>query len=206
MSALRLVHEDDHLVALDKPPGLLAVPGIGERGAHNLWSLAVERWPTLRIVHRLDQPTSGLLLFALDAAVHRTLSIAFEQRRVDKRYVALVHGEPRDDAGTIELPLAADWPNRPRQRVDAEHGKPSLTHWRVLEREAGRCRLELQPVTGRSHQLRVHLAAIGHPIVGDRLYGPADDSAERMLLHASALRLVHPASGAPLALLSPAPF
>ncbi len=166
----------------------------------------MQRWPALRIVHRLDQPTSGLVLFALDADTHRALSAAFEHRAVDKCYEALVHGAPDAETGSIDLPLAADWPNRPRQQVDRERGKPSLTHWRVRARDAGESRLELQPVTGRSHQLRVHLAAIGHPVQGDRLYGPSDDPAPRLMLHARALRLVHPADGGELALESAVPF
>ncbi len=205
-SAWCLVHEDAHLIGLDKPAGLLAVPGLGEHGAHNLWALASARWPTLRIVHRLDQATSGLMLFALDAGTQRASSMAFERREVDKRYVAVVHGAPADDAGTIALPLVADWPNRPRQRVDHERGKASLTHWRVVDRHGPFSRLELQPVTGRSHQLRVHLAAIGHPIVGDRLYGPLGDPAPRLMLHAASLHLNHPATGAALQLTSTAPF
>lgn len=201
-----VVHEDAHVVALDKPAGLLCVPGRGEGLAHNLWSLALRRWPSLRIVHRLDQATSGLVLFALDAGTHRALSAAFERREVHKRYEALVHGAPAADDGSIELPLAADWPNRPRQRVDPVHGRPSLTHWQVLARGAPGCRLALQPVTGRSHQLRVHLAAIGHPVHGDRLYGPPDDAAPRLMLHAHRLRLPHPAGGGELVLESPVPF
>jgi tRNA pseudouridine32 synthase/23S rRNA pseudouridine746 synthase len=206
-SPLVVVHEDAHVVALDKPAGLLCVPGRGAEGlVRNLWSLALPRWPTLRIVHRLDQATSGLVLFALDADAHRTLSAAFENRAVDKRYEALVHGWPAGESGSIDLPLAADWPNRPRQRVDRERGKPSLTHWRALARGAGESRLELQPVTGRSHQLRVHLATIGHPVRGDRLYGPTDDAAPRLMLHANSLRLLHPVRGGELALESAVPF
>jgi tRNA pseudouridine32 synthase/23S rRNA pseudouridine746 synthase len=205
-AALVVVHEDAHVVALDKPAGLLCVPGLGEGLAHNLYALARPRWPTLRIVHRLDQATSGLVLFALDADTHRTLSAAFERRAVDKRYEALVHGSPAADMGSIELPLAADWPNRPRQRVDRERGKPSLTHWRVAARGAASSRLALEPVTGRSHQLRVHLAAIGHPVQGDRLYGPADNPVPRLMLHARSLRLAHPVHGGELALESAVPF
>ncbi len=202
----QLHHEDKHLIALDKPAGLLCVPGLGVAGACNLRDLAARRWPGLSVVHRLDQATSGLVLFALDAPTQRSLSMAFERRTIDKRYAAVVHGEPAEDAGTIELPLAADWPNRPRQCVDHQRGKPSLTHWRVVQRIGAFSRLELQPVTGRSHQLRVHLAAIGHPIAGDRLYGLAGDEAQRLMLHAASLCLVHPATGAELRLASAAPF
>ena len=145
------------------------------------------------VVHRLDMATSGLMLFARGATVQRCLSAAFEGRRVDKRYVAVVAGVMPDDAFTIALPLAADWPRRPLQRVDLEKGKPALTRGRVLRRDDSNCTVELMPVTGRTHQLRVHLAAQGHPIVGDTLYG--GPSHDRMLLHAAELAFIHPATG-----------
>lgn len=202
-------HEDEHLVVLDKPAGLLAVPGRGEQGRHNLWALANACWPGLQVVHRLDMATSGLIAFARHAAAQRALSITFAERRVDKGYEAVVHGVPDHDDGEIDLPLAADWPRRPRQQVDFERGKASQTRWQVLARDRQRCttRLLLRPLTGRSHQLRVHLAAIGHPIVGDALYGPADDPAPRLMLHACRLALDHPAqAGTRLEWVSPAPF
>jgi tRNA pseudouridine32 synthase/23S rRNA pseudouridine746 synthase len=161
------------------------------------------------VVHRLDEATSGVMLFGLGAAAQRALSIAFAQRRVAKRYEALVHGLPAQDAGQIDLPLAADWPNRPRQQVDRERGKPSHTAWRVLARDAvaQRARMALEPLTGRSHQLRVHLAAIGHPIIGDRLYaGVALPGAPRLMLHACGLRFAHPVHGHPLDIESTVPF
>jgi tRNA pseudouridine32 synthase/23S rRNA pseudouridine746 synthase len=162
------------------------------------------------IVHRLDMATSGLIVFGRGAAVQRALSIAFAERRVAKTYVAVVDGLMNDDAGEIDLPLIADWPNRPRQMVDAVRGKPSRTRWRVLSREAetGRTRVELEPVTGRSHQLRVHLRAIGHPILGDTLYAPPAVAArsQRLLLHASRLQLAHPVDGHALDLRSALPF
>jgi tRNA pseudouridine32 synthase/23S rRNA pseudouridine746 synthase len=196
---------DQHLVALDKPAGLLAVPGRTEPDC--LSARAAALWPDARIVHRLDQPTSGLFLLARGATMQRVLSDAFATRQVDKRYVAVVHGLLAEDSGQIDLPLAADWPNRPRQCVDVAAGKAAVTHWRVLSRDpAGpTTRLCLTPVTGRTHQLRVHLDAIGHAIVGDRLYGPPDDAA-RLLLHASALDLPHPASAERLSLRCPPPF
>jgi len=199
------IHLDDHLIAADKPAGELAVPGRKEPRC--LTTRVQALWPDAQVVHRLDQATSGLMLFARGAAVQRTLSIAFAQRQVDKQYIAWVHGLPAQDHGCIELPLAADWPNRPRQQVDMLGGKPALTHWRVLGRDVAgdRTRLGLQPLTGRTHQLRVHLAAIGHAIVGDALYGPADGAA-RLMLHATRLALAHPVSGAALVLDSPAPF
>jgi tRNA pseudouridine32 synthase/23S rRNA pseudouridine746 synthase len=136
------------------------------------------------------------------------LSLAFEGRAVGKRYEAVVHGLPDADEGMIELPLAADWPNRPRQVVAAMAGKPSTTRWRVLARDTAlaRTRLCLEPLTGRTHQLRVHLAAIGHAIVGDALYGAPGDDALRLMLHAAALHLPHPDDGRMIALRSAVPF
>lgn len=201
-------HEDPHLLVLDKPAGLLAVPGRGEAGALNLWAAANQRWPGLLVVHRLDMATSGLIVFARDARTQRLLSMAFAARQVDKGYEAIVHGLLAGEAGEIDLPLAADWPRRPRQQVDHQHGKASRTLWRVLSRDAAsaRTRLQLTPLTGRSHQLRVHLAAIGHPIVGDALYGPVGDDAPRLMLHASRLAFDHPLSAVRLEWHSPLPF
>ena len=162
-------------------------------------------WPDAQVVHRLDMATSGLVAMGRGGAMQRALSIAFAERRVAKRYVALVAGSVEGEEGTIELPLAADWPNRPRQQVDLQRGKPSVTRWRVLAREGGNTRLELDPLTGRSHQLRVHLLAIGHPIVGDALYAPGL-AAPRLMLHASALAFAHPHTGEPMAFESKVPF
>lgn len=203
-----LVFVDEHLLVLAKPAGLLAVPGRGEDKQDCLAARARLLWPDALVVHRLDMATSGLFVMGRGLAMQRRLSRAFEHREVGKRYVAVVDGAVTGDAGTIALPLAADWPNRPRQRVDAEHGRPSQTRWRVTAREAGGTRLELEPVTGRTHQLRVHLAAIGHPILGDALYAPpaAQARAPRLLLHATRLELAHPASGEPLAFEDAAPF
>jgi tRNA pseudouridine32 synthase / 23S rRNA pseudouridine746 synthase len=198
---LSIVYADAHLVVVNKPPGLLAVPG---RGAdkQDCASLQVQQHCTdALIVHRLDQATSGLMLLARGAAMQRALSSLFESRAVRKDYVAVVHGLLRNDSGTIELPLAADWPARPRQKVDHAIGKPALTHYQVLSRYTtdNTTRLALQPHTGRTHQLRVHLQAIGHAIVGDTLYGSADCGVDlkttRLLLHARRLSLVHPVTG-----------
>lgn len=208
--SLHCLHEDDALLVLDKPAGLLSVPGRGDAGRDCMAARAQVRWPDALIVHRLDMATSGLLLMARGAAVQRQLSIAFAQREVAKRYVACVAGWVADDVGDIALPLAADWPNRPRQQVDPVRGKPSLTRWRVIARdlEHERTRIELEPVTGRSHQLRVHLMAIGHPILGDALYAPPQVLAQspRLLLHATSLHLRHPVGGEILSLASPPPF
>ncbi|HWI84097.1 RluA family pseudouridine synthase [Ramlibacter sp.] len=210
-----LLYVDAHLVVLDKPAGLLSVPGRGAGKADCAWSRVQRQLADALVVHRLDMATSGLLLMARGAAMQRLLSRAFETRQVGKRYLALVDGHlaapaAGDGWGLVDLPLAADWPNRPRQLVDQARGKPSRTRWRVLgfdpERQA--TRLELEPVTGRSHQLRVHLQALGHPILGDALYAPAAarERAPRLLLHASELRLAHPATGAPMHWRSAAPF
>ncbi len=213
-----MLHADDWLIVVDKPAGLLAVAGRGPAGEDCLHARLRLRWPGALVVHRLDMATSGLMVFALHAQSQRALSRAFAERAVDKRYVALVSGRPRacdpDEEGwsRIALPLAADWPARPRQKVDALDGRPSLTRWRLAP-EAGVGRddatlLELQPVTGRSHQLRVHLAAIGHPVVGDTLYAPeaVARAAPRLMLHARELALPHPADGRRVAWRCAAPF
>lgn len=203
--AVELLHADDALLVCVKPAGLLAVPGRGEAGRDCLLARLQLTWPDAEVVHRLDMATSGLMVFARGKAAQRALGIAFEQRQVHKRYLAVVHGRLAGLAGEIDLPLAADWPRRPRQKVDAA-GKPSLTRYQVLaHHDAGTTRLALEPVTGRSHQLRVHLLALGHPIVGDALYGP-QDGAPRLMLHASALAFAHPAGGCALNFESPAPF
>jgi tRNA pseudouridine32 synthase / 23S rRNA pseudouridine746 synthase len=221
-----IVHADGALLIVDKPAGLLAVPGRGEAGRHNLLALLQRAWPDALTVHRLDMATSGLMVFARGAAVQRALSAQFAARAVAKRYEAVVHGDVDAANGTIELPLAADWPRRPRQQVDFTRGKPALTRWIRLpggpppgapktsapspSGPAGIggpvARLALEPVTGRSHQLRVHLLAIGHPIVGDALYGPPDDGHPRLLLHATSLSLTHPATGERCRFDSPVPF
>lgn len=216
LPATAIVHADASLLIVDKPAGLLAVPGRGEAGRHNLLALLQREWPDASVVHRLDMATSGLIAFARGAAVQRALSQQFATRAVAKRYEAVVHGCIDAAAGAVALPLAADWPRRPRQHVDLEGGKPALTWWTRLgsgppTSGAGgsggpTSRLALEPVTGRSHQLRVHLLAIGHPIVGDALYGPDDDDQARMLLHATALSLMHPATGKSCRFDSPAPF
>ena len=202
-----VIYSDDALIVVDKPAGLLAVPGRGEERQDCVAARMQARFADARTVHRLDQATSGLMILARGAMAQRALSAAFESRRVGKRYVALVAGLVAEDQGSIDLPLAADWPNRPRQQVDQERGKASLTRWRVLQRDTakGTTRLELEPLTGRSHQLRVHLLAIGHAIVGDALYAPAL-AAPRLMLHASALTIAHPFDAHALNFSSAAPF
>ncbi len=202
----RVVYADEALIALDKPAGLLAVPGRGPDKQDCLAVRVQTLYPDARVVHRLDMATSGLLLMARGPHAQRQLGMAFAQRCVHKRYVAVVEGVVPHAEGEIDLPLAPDWPQRPRQRVDPTHGKPSLTRYRVLsvDHTLRRTRLCLEPVTVRSHQLRVQLLAIGHRIVGDTLYGAAPH--ERLLLHASELALEHPVSGATVRLQSEAPF
>jgi tRNA pseudouridine32 synthase / 23S rRNA pseudouridine746 synthase len=209
------LHLDDWLVVVEKPAGLLSVPGRGPDKQDCVAARVRRVAPDALVVHRLDMATSGLLLFARGLSMQRALSRLFETRQVAKRYVAVVAGQLQapqgeDGWGTIALPLATDWPNRPRQVVDPEHGRASCTRWRVLDRDVAgdTTRVELEPVTGRSHQLRVHLQAIGHPILGDALYAPEADRvrAPRLLLHATGLRLVHPGTGAPVAWRSPPPF
>jgi tRNA pseudouridine32 synthase / 23S rRNA pseudouridine746 synthase len=205
-----LVFVDDELLVLDKPAGLLAVPGRGEDKQDCLSARAQALWPDALVVHRLDMATSGLFLMGRGLHVQRILGRAFAERAVRKRYEAVVAGVPGPvgSRGTIDLPLARDWPNRPRQQVDRERGRPSTTAWEVIAVQDGTARLALEPLTGRTHQLRVHLQAIGHPIVGDALYAPPEIAAgaPRLLLHACRLELAHPASGEPLVFESAAPF
>ncbi|QHJ01241.1 RNA pseudouridine synthase [Xylophilus rhododendri] len=208
------VHVDAHLLVVEKPAGLLAVPGRGEDKQDCLSARVQAQWPDALIVHRLDMATSGLMVLARDAATQAALGQAFARREVFKRYVAVVDGLPAPDAPDaegwcrIELPLIADWPRRPLQKVDMAAGKPSITRWRVMQRvDETSSRVELEPLTGRTHQLRVHLQAIGHPILGDALYGgAAAGRADRLLLHACALGFTHPATGAALHFDSAVPF
>ena len=209
------VHEDGDLLVLVKPAGLLCVPGRGPLKQDALSTRAQHAWPGALVVHRLDQATSGLVLMARRPAIQRLLGMAFARREVAKCYEAIVHGRPHAAAGDgrwhlIDAPLAPDWPRRPRQQVDPVHGKPSQTLWRMLAHDAASdtTRLALQPLTGRTHQLRLHLAHIGHPIVGDALYADAGSAlrSPRLLLHACRLRLRHPATGSWLHCTSPVPF
>ena len=206
-----LIHyQDAFLLAVEKPSGLLAVPGRGEDKQDCLLTRIQRGHPSARVVHRLDMGTSGLMLFALDADTQRDLGFLFETRRVKKKYLACVRGLPDPVEGEIDLPLAADWPRRPRQRVDFATGRAALTRYRVVESvNAGQsARVELTPTTGRSHQLRVHLAASGHPILGDELYADEDTRrmSARLMLHAERLCFEHPACLGQLSLYSPTPF
>lgn len=190
---------DEHVVIVNKPSGLLSVPGRGEAFADCMAARVAARYPDTEIVHRLDMDTSGLLLFARGKDMQRRFSELFLKRQVDKRYVAIVDGVMTQLAGLIDLPLITDWPNRPRQKVDHELGKPSQTRFEVVSVDAaqGTTRVSLEPITGRSHQLRVHMLASGHPIVGDPLYAgeAAHNRVARLMLHAERLSLMHPVSG-----------
>lgn len=207
---VRTVYRDDSVWVVEKPHLLLSVPGRGPENRDSVtWRLQQED-PEVRVVHRLDLDTSGLMVFALGIDAQRALNRAFAERQVEKEYIAIVDGLVDDDAGEITLPIAPDWPNRPRQRICFERGKSALTRYRVLARDEHQdcTRLQLLPVTGRSHQLRIHLREIGHAILGCDLYAPPDVLARspRLLLHASQLAFHHPRTGEWLRFSSGVPF
>lgn len=218
---LKIIHKDDDLLVLSKPFGLLSVPGKGAHLSDCLETRAKAAFPQALLIHRLDMDTSGLFIMAMNKNAQINLGQQFEQRKVDKTYIARVAGHPEADNGLIDLPLRCDWPNRPMQMVCFEHGKPSKTHWRVLEREQSyrnenaenrapieTALIELKPVTGRSHQLRVHLNELGHPILGDMLYAPlsVEKASDRMELHAQNITLHHPKSGKLISFADACPF
>jgi tRNA pseudouridine32 synthase/23S rRNA pseudouridine746 synthase len=207
---LALVYQDDALLVVDKPSGLLSVPGRGADRQDSLLTRTRKRFPQAECVHRLDMETSGLMVIALGKQVQRVLNRLFQQRQVRKHYVAVVDGRVAPPTGEIHLPLICDWPNRPRQKVDHTVGKPSTTRFHVLHHDPlnHTSRVALQPETGRSHQLRVHLQSLGHAILGDRLYASPQvvSKAPRLLLHASALAFSHPSSGQTTRFYSQAPF
>lgn len=196
-AGMNLIYHDDFLLVVNKPAGLLAVPGRGKDKQDCLSVRLQQQFLDALVVHRLDMATSGLMVFARGAEIQRRLSQMFRERGVEKRYEAVAAGSLMPETGEVGFPLAADWPNRPLQKIDMQSGKPSLTRYRLLAYDAATntSHVELEPVTGRTHQLRVHMAAIGHPILGDALYGDAA-SAPRLLLHATSLRFAHPLTGA----------
>ena len=202
-----ILWRDAHLLVVDKPAGLLSVPGRGEDLADCMIARLQARDPEVRLVHRLDRDTSGVMVFARSRAAQRHLGLQFERRHTAKSYVALVWGAPEAEAGAVDLPIIVDWPNRPRQKVDPVEGRPARTRWQVLAREGEVTRVALMPETGRSHQLRLHMREIGHPILGDQLYasGPALD-APRLMLHSERLSLHHPEGGATVEFTAPCPF
>jgi len=213
-------YADDTLLVVDKPSGLLSVPGRGPANADCVSARVQAEYPDALVVHRLDMGTSGLMVLARGVEAQRRLSAQFAQRQVDKMYEALVAGIPIESASggwsQIRLPLQVDWPNRPRSHVTFEGGKPSHTRWRLVgppltqhgDTRMIHSRVALQPLTGRSHQLRVHLLATGHPILGDELYAPPAiaQAATRLMLHAGALSFNHPVTGVRLSFTQPAPF
>ena len=205
-----ILYRDEHLLLVNKPSGLLSVPGKHPANRDCLISRLQSDFPGARIVHRLDLDTSGIMVVALSADCHRALNQLFAARKTSKEYQAIVFGQVEQQQGQIELPLLCDWPNRPKQKVDLEHGKPALTYYQVLatDPERNSSRLLLKPVTGRSHQLRVHLSAIGHPVLGCDFYAHdrAVKMAQRLLLHATVLSFIHPISGTAINGYSPCPF
>lgn len=204
---LDILHHDAEILAVNKPAGLLSVPGRGEHLADCLIARIQAVFPEALLVHRLDRDTSGVMIFALTPHAQRHLSMQFEKRTAKKAYVARVAARLEPRAGTVDLPLIVDWPNRPRQMVCHDTGKPAVTDWRVVKYETDATRVRLTPKTGRSHQLRVHMLSLGHPILGDPLYasGAALDH-PRLMLHSEELRIKHPDSGESLKFRAKAAF
>ena len=205
---LTVLHADDDLLVVDKPSGLLSVPGKAPEHADCVEARAKQQFPEARTVHRLDMDTSGVMVFALNPAAHRHLGLQFERRKVSKSYIAEVWGHPAADAGEVNLPLVCDWPNRPKQMVSFEHGRPAQTRWDVFKRKERSTLVRLSPLTGRSHQLRVHMLSLGHPILGDRFYadGEALTASPRLALHAECLTVHHPSGGERVTFSSSCPF
>ncbi len=205
--ALDVLHQDDVLLVVNKPAGLLSVPGRGDHLADSLITRVQAEFPSTLLVHRLDMDTSGVIVFALTSEAQKLLGQQFETRQTKKAYVARVWGEMAKKSGHVDLPLIVDWPNRPLQHVNFETGKPAQTDWRVIRIEDGTTRVRMTPKTGRSHQLRVHMKEIGHPILGDPFYasGAARDY-PRLMLHSESLKLRHPERGDTMLFRAPVPF
>lgn len=204
-----LIYQDDDILVLNKPSGLLSVPGRKPELRDSLIVRVNRVFPTATVVHRLDMDTSGVVLFPLNRDAHANLGQQFEKRQTEKRYLARIAGRLVKNQGQVNLPLLCDWPNRPKHKVDMKNGKPALTRYQVLEVEpSGSSRVALYPVTGRSHQLRVHMLALGHPILGDSLYAKGADlaAADRLQLHAEYLKIRHPVSGEWLEFTAACPF
>lgn len=205
--APRIIHHDHEILVVDKQAGLLSVPGKGDDRADCLIARLRGAFPQVLLVHRLDLDTSGVMIFALTPHAQRHLGLQFEKRQTKKTYVARLHGRLEPKTGTVDLPLIVDWPNRPKQMVDLENGRPAQTDWRVVRSSEAETRVRLMPLTGRSHQLRVHMLSLGHPILGDPLYatGAARDH-PRLMLHAESLRIRHPDGGVAQTFSAPVPF
>lgn len=208
MVSFSVVYEDEWLVVLNKPTGMLSVPGIGTNKRDCLANRVGEAYKGARIVHRLDRDTSGVIAMAMDADTHRELSRQFQDREVEKKYIAMVWREVEVNEGRIDLPIRKDFDNPPRQKIDYAFGRDAVTNWRVVERYDDRTRLELRPITGRSHQLRLHLREVGHPILGDDLYATPEalGMADRLMLHATELVIVHPQTNKRMTFSSSCPF
>lgn len=206
---LHVIYEDEQLLVVDKPAGLLSVPGRLTEHQDSAYLRVLAQHPQAKVTHRLDMATSGLLLFAKQREAEVAMSKLFQSRAIYKQYLALVQGQAPEQ-GVIDAPLIADWPNRPKHKVDFTEGKAAVTHYKRLDycAETDSSRLQLEPLTGRSHQLRVHCAYIGHPILGDNYYHPHPKASGlgRMALHAALLKFVHPFTGTDIELQSPAPF
>jgi tRNA pseudouridine32 synthase/23S rRNA pseudouridine746 synthase len=202
---IQIIYADNSLLVVNKPDGLLAVPGRGPKKQDCLISRLILDYPDALVVHRLDMSTSGIMVFARSEVMQRHLSRLFSNRTIEKCYVAVVAGKLDSEIGEINLPISADWPNRPLRKIDTATGKHSLTRFRLLNFIGGNSHVELQPVTGRTHQLRLHMSAIGHPILGDALYGNVS-CAPRLMLHASSMKFVHPLSGQSLSFVCKAGF
>ena len=196
MDPLDVVYLDHELLVVNKPPGLLSVPGRGALLADCLITRIQSEYPKALLVHRLDRDTSGAMVFALSANAQRHLGLQFEKRQIKKTYVARVWGQIEADTGTVDLPIIVDWPNRPKQMICHDTGRAAVTDWQVINRDRGETRVKLSPKTGRSHQLRIHMLALGHPILGDPFYGTLESQeAIRLMLHSHRLRLRHPDGG-----------
>ena len=205
---IRLIYEDTDLLLVDKPHHLLSVPGRHPLNRDSLIRRLQPRYPDVQAVHRLDLDTSGLMVVPKRRESLSELARQFQRRQIEKEYTAIVWGEVAEDRGSIELPIATDWPNRPKQIICEERGKHALTHFEVLERGNNRSLIKLKPVTGRSHQLRIHMQSLGHPIIGCDMYAHPEalEASDRLLLHATRLKLCAPSTGNWLSAFSPIPF
>jgi len=205
--SLEIIYQDDYLVAVNKPAGLLSVPGLGEDNQDSVATRMLTINPGVKVVHRLDCLTSGIMLLAVGVEAQRELSRQFHDRKTGKQYIAVVRGVFNVQQGVIDIPMRGDPDDRPRQIVDYDQGKAAKTEWQVIGVEGERTRLLLKPITGRTHQLRIHCREVGHIIVGDTLYGDQRESPEdRMLLHAETISFFHPATGEAMTLTAPCDF
>lgn len=204
-----ILYQDDDFIVLNKPANLLSVPGRGPEKQDCLSARVQAEFPSALIVHRLDYDTSGIIIMALNKPAQSNISRLFQEREINKMYTAIVYGHPKDDSGSVDLPMRCDYERRPLQIIDHEQGKQALTHWKVLQRyDNNTSRIELKPHTGRSHQLRLHMYSLGYPILGDNLYGTIETHAmsDRLLLHATQLSFKHPNTGQFIDIINPGAF